>query len=309
LIELRHLRYFLVLSEELHFRRAAERLRMAQPPLSQAIRKLEDELGVVLFDRTSRVVTATEAGVVFAEHARSVIASLELAIGEARRAGGVGCGLRIGFTPHLPIEQLLRFLNALRCRDAGVRIEVKHAVAVEQLQCLRRGELDIGILPWASNDDKLQFEPIFRGEPLEAYLAADHPLARRTALGPDELAEETLILFPRDVNPSLTEWVRAQIDRAGYRFRDVREAAGSNARDWVLAVAGGSCVALLPRGFKEVADAGSLVASRPLEPRLEMPETVLAWRARPPAEFRPLLATMRELARELRQVAAALPPS
>src|ERR1700693_6400818 len=95
-IELRHLRYFVAVSEDLHFRGAAERLHIAQPPLSQAIRKLEDELGVSLLRRTSRVVTLTEAGAVFAEQARSVLAGLDLAVAEARRAGGAGSTLPIG---------------------------------------------------------------------------------------------------------------------------------------------------------------------------------------------------------------------
>jgi len=89
-IELRHLRYFLAVSEELHFGRAAQRLHIAQPPLSQAIRKLEQELGVSLLRRTSRVVTQTEAGRIFAEEARNVLASFDRALAEARKAGGVG---------------------------------------------------------------------------------------------------------------------------------------------------------------------------------------------------------------------------
>jgi DNA-binding transcriptional LysR family regulator len=304
-IELRHLRYFLVLSEELHFRRAAARLLMTQPPLSLAIQRLEDDIGVVLFERTSRVVTATEAGRVLAEQTRKVLASVDVAVAETRRAGGVGCGLRVGFTPHLPIEQLLQFLRVLHRHDLNVRAEVRHAVAVEQLQSLRRGELDIAILPWAANEEKLEFEPLFPGEPLAAFLASDHPLASRKVLGPAELAQEALVSFPREVNPSLAAWLGAQIERAGYRFRGVDEAGGSNARDWVLAVAGGSGVALLPHRFKEVADAGPLVLRRPLEPRLEMPETVLAWRTNPPAQLGALLATVRELARGLRREAGS----
>jgi DNA-binding transcriptional LysR family regulator len=86
-VELRHLRYFLAVSEELHFRRAAKRLQMSQPPLSHAIRQLEAALGVRLFERTSRVVRPTAAGLVFAEEARKVLADVEAAVANARRAG------------------------------------------------------------------------------------------------------------------------------------------------------------------------------------------------------------------------------
>src|SRR3954470_14471877 len=101
-IELRHLRYFLAVIDELHFGRAAERLHMAQPPLSRAVRQLEDELGVKLLNRTSRVVTPTEAGLVFAEEARKVLGGFELAVAEAHRAGGPSRLLRLGAVPYLP---------------------------------------------------------------------------------------------------------------------------------------------------------------------------------------------------------------
>src|SRR3954469_18279523 len=122
-IELRHLRYFLAVIEELHFGRAAERLSMRHPPLSQAIRVLEDELGVQLLERTSRSVTATQAGLIFAEEARSVLAGLDRAIAETRRTGGADSPLRIGCIPHLPLEQMQRFLDALQRRDPGTPAE------------------------------------------------------------------------------------------------------------------------------------------------------------------------------------------
>src|SRR2546423_14881748 len=112
-IELRHLRYFLAVVEELHFGRAAERLYIAQPPLSQAIRRLEEELGVQLLQRTSRVVTATEAGRVFADEARKVFAALDQAVVEARRAGGLGGALRIGWLPGRAIGRLVQCLRGL----------------------------------------------------------------------------------------------------------------------------------------------------------------------------------------------------
>ena len=103
-IGLRHLRYFLAVMEELHFGRAADRLRIAQPPLSQAILKLESELGVQLLHRTTRVVVPTEAGHVLAREASKTLASFDVAVAEARRAGGGGATLRIGCVPQLPMR-------------------------------------------------------------------------------------------------------------------------------------------------------------------------------------------------------------
>lgn len=274
---------------------------MAQPPLSRAIRALEDELGVVLFDRTSRAVSLTEAGRVLTEHARDVLASVDLAVAETRRSGGAGVALRVGFTPHLPMEQLLRLLGALHEREASLEVQVRHAFTVEQLRSLRRGELDIGIVPWPAPEEGLEFEPLFPGEPLVAFLAAGHPLTEKDVLGPDDLDSEVRISYPRELNPVLIDWIRAQMDRAGYRFRAVQELSGTDPRDWVMTVADGSGVALLPDGFEDLAGAGAVVARRPLDPPVELPETVVAWRAGPPARLRAQIATVRELAGELRR--------
>jgi DNA-binding transcriptional LysR family regulator len=301
MIELRHLRYFLAVSEELHFRRAAERLKMAQPPLSQAIRQLESELGVTLFDRTTRVVTHTPPGLVFAEHARKVLESLDLAIAETRRTADIGRPVRLGFTPHLPIEHLLHFLNALRERDATIRVDVTHLVGLEQVKLLRAGELDFGILAWPNDEADLDREPVFAGEPLAAFLASEHPLAAKKLLGPADLEDEARVNFPREINPTLADWIHLQTEVAGYRFTGVHETA-REARDWIVAVAAGVGVALLPRRFKEVTDAGALVTRRPLDPPLTMPDTVLAWRNDRPAELQPLISTMRQVARELRAI-------
>lgn len=142
-IELRHLRYFLTVVEELHFGRAPARLHMTQPPLSQAIRRLEDELGVRLLDRTSRVVTPTEAGRLFAEHARRVLTTLELAVAAARRAGAAVRLLRIGCVSYVPIVRVHHFLQALEERLPGGRAEVLHMTAIDQHQRLEKGELDL----------------------------------------------------------------------------------------------------------------------------------------------------------------------
>jgi DNA-binding transcriptional LysR family regulator len=301
-IELRHLRYFLVVSEELHFTRAAARLNMAQPPLSQAIRKLEQEVGVALFERTTRAVALTAGGVVFAGHARKVIEDFDLAIAETRRSADAERPVQVGFTPHLPIELLLRFLVALGAHAPDIRTEVTHLVGVDQVEQLRAGKLDFGILAWPRKEDDLEVQPMFAGEPLAAFLPSDHPLAEQDLLTPADLAGEALVSFPRQINPLLTDWIQLQADRAGYRFTGVHHSSGREARDWILSVASGAGVALLPCRFKEVTDAGALVTRRPLDPPLAMPDTVVAWRNDRPASLQPLIETIRAVAHELRAI-------
>jgi DNA-binding transcriptional LysR family regulator len=298
-IELRHLRYFVVVSEELHFRRAAERLHIAQPPLSQAIRKLEGELGVVLLERTSRAVSLTPAGRVFFDEAREVLASFERAVMEARRAGGVGSDLRVGCTPCLPIDRVLLFLSALGAKEPGARPHVKHALPVEQVRGLRSDELDLGIFPDVLDDDRIESAPLFPGDALAVFVAQGHALARKPSLTPEDFADETLVTFPAPVNPGLADWLLETLDGARYRFRERREVGGAYLRDQLLAVAAGQGVAFLPESLKEIDETGALVVRRPLEQPLWMPNTIVAWHARLPSQLRPLIATVRGIAGQL----------
>ena len=296
-IELRHLRYFLAVFEELHFGRAAERLHMAQPPLSQAIRKLEQELGVQLLARTSRVVTATEAGRVFAEEARNVFAALDHAVLEARRAGGLQGALRIGCLPSLPIERLLRFLAALQAQAAERQTRVTHLPFLEQTRLLRSGELDIGLFHDVGDYPDIEVEPLFPGERLAVLLPPEHALAAKQAIGPNDLRGEMLVSALRGSNPPLYDRMLVLLEVEGYTFRGLREAGGSNERDLMLGVADGLGVAIVPFSLVDVSEAGAIVVRRPLEPALAMPDTVVAWRRDPP----PHLEVVRDVARELRQ--------
>jgi DNA-binding transcriptional LysR family regulator len=299
-IELRHLRYFLAVSEELHFGRAAQRLHIAQPPLSQAIRKLEHELGVSLLRRTSRVVTQTEAGRVFAEEARNVLASFARALAEARKAGGVGTKLRIGCAENLAIERLLRFLTALHETEPALEAHVTHLAASEQVERLRRGDLDLGIFFYAEEYDDLEMSPLFAGEHLAVYLPRDHRLAARQVLGPSDLADETLVTFPREANPALHDHLLASFGAAGYRFRSVEEAGGLNARDLMVAVAERSGVTFWP-SIGEGGETSTIVMARLLEPPLTMPDTIVAWATVPERLPAALIANIRDLANALRR--------
>jgi DNA-binding transcriptional LysR family regulator len=298
-IELRHLRYFLAVFEELHFGRAAARLRIAQPPLSQAIRKIELELGVQLFERTSRMVRSTDAGRALATEARKVLAAFDVAIAEARRAGGAASPLRVGCIPHLPIQPLLRFLGAIHERDPNVRVQVTHLSYLEQVHSLNAGELDLAIFYEAAENHEIESEPLFVGEPLAVFLPPGHELAERSILKPKDLLTETLVVFPREENPALHEKLLARIDEAGYRFGAVRDASGMNPRDGMLSVAEGLGVALGPISLQEVSDVGSIVVRRPLEPALSMPDMVVAWRADSPGRLKERVTLVREVAKAL----------
>jgi DNA-binding transcriptional LysR family regulator len=299
-VELRHLRYFLAVFEELHFGRAAARLRISQPPLSQAIRKLELELGVQVFERTSRMVSATEAGRVLAVEARKVLAGFDTAVAETRRAGGAASPLRIGCVPHLPIQPLLQFLGALHDRDPSTRVQVTHLNFLGQVRALAASELDLGIFPESDGESQIESEPLFAGEKLAAFLPPDHPLAEKQVLGPSDLRSETLVIFPRAANPALQDRLLALVEEGGYRFAAVREAGGLNPRDVMLAAADGRGVALGPFSLQDVSDVGGIVIRRQLEPSLSMPDTVVAWRADPPGQLKEKLAVAQQVARELR---------
>jgi DNA-binding transcriptional LysR family regulator len=301
-IELRHLRYFLAVFEELHFGRAAERLHIAQPPLSQAIRRLEEELGVQLLRRTSRVVTPTEAGRAFAEEARAVLSRFDLAVAEARRAGGAGSALRIGCVPDLPIERLLAFLAALEEQLPTSRQQVRHLTGQEQVRQLRSGELDVAVLHGAGALPGVESEPLFAGEPVAAFLGRGHHLAGRSTLRPSDLEIETLVVIPRTANPAFRDQWLVRIDEAGYRFRSVHEAGGPSARDLLLAVASGAGVAFGAFSLSEVSEVGTIVVRRALDPPVSMPDTVAAWPADAPRRLRADLEVVRVVARTIRQL-------
>jgi DNA-binding transcriptional LysR family regulator len=295
-IELRHLRYFLAVFDELHFSRAAEILHIAQPPLSVAIRRLEQKLGVELFDRTSRVVNPTEAGRTFAAEVRPALARIEGAVVAARRVAGLGVGLRVGCLHAVPVDVLLRFVSTLSSRDASLQPQVTHLPATEQLRRLRGGELDLGVVYETVENDDLHTESFAPGESMSAVVRATHELAATATVSPADVADEVLVTVARAVDPALHDRIVAATSGAGYRFRDVYEVGGSDARDLLPAVAQGFGVAFGPSSFADAAT-GTSVVGRALDPEPSMPDTVVAWHAhRTTASVEVVLDVLRELA-------------
>jgi DNA-binding transcriptional LysR family regulator len=296
-VDLRLMRYFLAVVDEQHFGRAAKRLHMSQPPLSQAIRRLEEQLGVELLDRNSRPISPTASGRAFAEAARQTMASVQVAVAEAQRAVAPSL-LRIGSFLHLPAGPLHRFLSAITEQGLASETRLTRIPSPEQIRRLHLGELDLGIFPYAEDHEGIELEPLFPGEPLAVFVSSGHRLAREGPIEPEDLRGETLVGF-RSGNAALHDRWLARLRDAGYPLNEVRDTAANDGRDLLLAVADGSGVAIMVRSVLETSQAGSLVVRRELAVPVSLSDTVLAWRSDPPRELRSVLAGARQVARQL----------
>jgi DNA-binding transcriptional LysR family regulator len=244
-IELRQFQQFVAIAEEGNFRRAAERLHMAQPPLTAALRKMETELGVVLIERTNRVERLTPAGQVFLEEARRTLAQAERAVREAKRAGkGLTGSLRVTFVASAAHDLLPRVLREYRKEFSGVALSLEEATTAQQLVSLRRDQSDIGFVVLPVNDESnLTITTLCRGN-LMAALPAGHPLEARGALSLADLAEEPWIAFPARHGPGLYGRIMTACAKAGFHPRVAQEAV--QMETIVNLVAGGIGIALVP---------------------------------------------------------------
>lgn len=272
-MELRHLRYFLAVAEELHFGRAALRVRIAQPPLSQQIRKLERELGVALFNRSKRRVELTPAGRAFQEEARRVLALAERAARTAQRAGrGETGNLAIGFVPSADLDVLPRVLRAWRTRFPNVEFELHSLLPAAQVDALRAGRIDVGFVRVPIDDTGLVVESIQR-EPLLAVLPRAHRLARVPRVRLADFASDTMLLFPRYIAPGYYDVFIKACRRAGFTPRILHP--GSMQTNLAL-VSAGLGVTLLPASIRSLRRTG--VVYRPLAPPVPQVEMAVAYR-------------------------------
>ena len=285
-IELRLLRYFAVVAEELHFGHAAARLYISQPALSQQIRALEDQVGLPLFVRHPRGVELTEAGEVLLEEARVLLGGserLEAAVEELRR--GRTASLRIGLPPGLPQALLPDLLQALREREPEARIEVRENTTPEQREALHAGTLDLGLVREPVDDERLARRTLLV-EPLGVSLPAAHPLADRERLTLRELADELFVCFPRPWAPSLHDVLVDELRAQGIQARFQESAHLSTTEGMVAAGLG---LTLSARPWLEGVPG---IVWRPLaDVQIEI-RTAAAWRA---ANRSPLLRTLVDL--------------
>jgi DNA-binding transcriptional LysR family regulator len=207
-VELRHLRYFVAVAEELNFSRAARRLRMAQPPLSVAIRQLEQELGAELFQRTSREVRLTDVGRALLDGARRTLVEAEGAMNAARRAAAGELGtVRLAFSWSARFETLPALGRAFLAQRPVWNARMASA--------LRSGSIDVAVALCPEIVGDLSYQPV-RREGVVVLLGTQHALAGERSLPLDALAEEAFVLFPRELAPRLHDLFMSFFRRAGF---------------------------------------------------------------------------------------------
>jgi DNA-binding transcriptional LysR family regulator len=304
-MELRHLRYFVAVAEELHFTRAAERLHIGQPPLSQQIQALEQELDVQLFERSKRRVRLTEAGRLFLEDARRILAMTEQAGANARRAqrGEVG-ELRIGFTFSTPFTPLFaKVINHYRRHFPSVTLTLREMGTLHQIEAIGQRTLDLGFVrpPEEAVPATIGLSTL-RVDRLVAVLPVDHPLAAQASIAISELEHAPFVMYTKKsgtgVHPQIFRLCRA----AGFVPHTAQEAG--EASTIIGLVAAGCGISILPASFDSIQMEG--VCYRPISDTGATTSLLLAQRQ---DEASPLVSSFITLATEAAQAAGAPPQS
>ena len=225
-MELRHLRYFVTVAEELNLTRAAAKLRVAQPALSRQIKDLEDELHTPLFERTRTGVQLTRAGRTFYQRARAILTEAAEAANEARTAAGVISGrLAIGFPSGIHLNYLAPLIAAFRKAHPKVEFDFFHGLPPEQFKALRDSRIDVGFVTMPVHEDGLDQKVIWR-LPFKVVLPAKHPLARQREFALEDLRHEDFVFCPRESRPEFYDEFFRQCANAGFHPRVVAEVGG-----------------------------------------------------------------------------------
>ncbi len=244
-MELRRLRYFVAVAELLHFRRAAEQLHLAQPALSQHVRKLEMELGVDLFRRSKRAVTLTPAGAVFLEEARRILRQADTAARAVREVSDGSLGrLRIGHVAGPLPTVLLEAITRFAVRHPGVEVVPETVSAVRAVDDVRSGRLDVAVVGLPIQAPQLRITSLTHEDTIAA-VPDRHALSGREALSLDRVADTRLIVLPRGDNPAFHDGIVAACRNAGVA-PTVIETCESGVDHALLIVAAGGGIALLP---------------------------------------------------------------
>jgi DNA-binding transcriptional LysR family regulator len=291
-MELRHLRSFVVVAEELHVGRAAAMLHLTQPSLSRQITALERDVGVPLFTRIRRRFGLTPAGEVFLTAAREIVRRADQAALDARRAhrGELGT-LRLRFVQSATFEALPRLLNAFRTAYPDVTLDLETMTTLRQVAALRAGRIDVGLLRPPISEPTLSTRVISR-DPLVVALPARHALTEHRVLPLAALADEPFVLYTRSSGPSVQDAIIGHCMAAGFSPRIVQEAA--DVQTIVSLVAAGLGISLLIAPTPQISE--DAVVYRPIADELPRWELALAWAADNEA---PVLSRFLTVARQL----------
>ncbi|MBD2196799.1 MULTISPECIES: LysR family transcriptional regulator [Calothrix] len=273
-MELRHLRYFIAVAEELHFSKAAERLHIAQPPLSQQIQQLEAELGVKLFHRqTKRQVQLTEAGKVFLQEAYQLLMQLDTAVALTQRIGRGQTGqLRIGFTSLVIYDLLPLILRQFREQFPAVELVLRELTTSQQEQALRDGGIHVGFAHPPLEDDTISYQCIHR-QTLVIALPPTHSLAQTEHISVQNLLNEPLIIFPRYLAPGLYDLIMSVFSQGNIKPHITQEAV--QMQTIIGLVSAGMGLAITPSSLQNLQRPG--VTYRPLLEAAPVIETALIW--------------------------------
>ncbi len=250
-MELRQLRYFVTVAEELHFSRAAARLHLAQSALSAQIRRLEAEVGGELLVRSTRQVQLTPAGEVLLTEGRAILAAAEGTLGRVRAlAGGEPASFSVASLGPVPGALLAPLLSTFSGRHPQVRLDVRAVEFSNQISGLRTGKVDVAFLYAPLDEDDLEITPLI-SEPRVVVLPSSHPLAARESLSPADLAHETFVAQP-DVTPQAWRDYWMLVDELGHRPA-ISPYVGDNLEEWLYLVGRGegvdTCPAIIARYF------------------------------------------------------------
>ncbi|MFH8750594.1 LysR family transcriptional regulator [Streptomyces rimosus] len=273
-LPLPQLHAFVVLAEELHFGHAAARLGIAQPPLSQQIRRLEDKVGHALFSRRPGQVALTPAGRELLPAARRALADLASGLAAARAIGSGRAGrLRIGFAASLALTVLPGLLRTFRQRFPDVHLDIQEMTTAPQIVALRDKTIDIGLVREPSPEMDLGFRTVLR-EPFVAVLPAAHPLAAHRSVKLADLADLPFVLLPRTAGPQLYDQITGLCVGAGFTPRIAQHAV-----EWQTVCAlvkTGLGVSLAPASIRRIRLEG--VAFRTIAPDTARTRVAVAWR-------------------------------
>lgn len=289
-MELRHLRYLVAVARELNFSRAAEKLHIAQPPLSRQIRQLEDELGAQLIDRGARPLRLTPAGQFFYVQAQQLIERLaEVQAATTRIASGRRAWFGIGFVPSTLYGALPEVIRRFREASAGLEVGLSEMTTLQQIDALKAGRIDVGFGRLRLEDPRIEGE-IVGEEPVVAALPAGHRLARRRRVSLAMLAGEPLLVYPATPRPSYADQVLEMFRTRGLAPNVALEA--NEMQTAIGLVVAGIGYALVPQSVQGLHREG--VVYLPLQDAGVSSPVIMNFRA---ADGSDLVAQFRELVR------------